>query len=47
MICAKKIPATILYEDEKSLAFKDVNPVAKSHFLVVPKTEHKSKLSQL
>lgn len=36
-IVNKDIPANILYEDEKALAFSDVNPVAKTHFLVIPK----------
>eukprot|EP00948_MAST-09A_sp_MAST-9A-sp1_P003326 g3326.t1 len=36
-IISKEIPATILYEDDKSLAFADINPVAKTHFLVIPK----------
>ena len=33
------IPAEILYEDERVLAFKDVNAQAPEHFLVIPK-EH-------
>ena len=33
------IPAEKLYEDERVLAFKDVNPQAPEHFLVIPK-EH-------
>ena len=36
-IVKKEIPATILYEDDKCLAFRDVAPVAKTHFLVIPK----------
>ncbi len=36
-IIDKEIPATILFEDDKVLAFKDVNPVAPCHFLVIPK----------
>eukprot|EP00356_Strombidium_inclinatum_P007220 CAMPEP_0170487224 /NCGR_PEP_ID=MMETSP0208-20121228/6086_1 /TAXON_ID=197538 /ORGANISM="Strombidium inclinatum, Strain S3" /LENGTH=107 /DNA_ID=CAMNT_0010761441 /DNA_START=15 /DNA_END=338 /DNA_ORIENTATION=+ len=36
-IVAKEIPAKIIYEDDKCLAFNDVNPVAKTHFLVIPK----------
>ena len=31
------IPAEILYEDERVLAFKDVNAQAPEHFLVIPK----------
>ena len=36
-IVAKEIPATIIYEDEQCLAFRDIAPVAKTHFLVIPK----------
>jgi histidine triad (HIT) family protein len=36
-IVAKQIPAQIIYEDEVCLAFRDINPVAKVHFLVIPK----------
>ncbi|XP_047448077.1 histidine triad nucleotide-binding protein 2, mitochondrial isoform X2 [Mugil cephalus] len=33
----KSIPADIIYEDEKCLAFRDVNPQAPVHFLVIPR----------
>ncbi|MGS2719740.1 histidine triad nucleotide-binding protein [Paraglaciecola aestuariivivens] len=36
-IINKEIPAEILYEDELALAFKDINPQAPIHFLVIPK----------
>jgi histidine triad (HIT) family protein len=36
-IIRKEIPAAILYEDELALAFRDVNPQAPVHFLVIPK----------
>lgn len=36
-IIDRQIPATIVYEDEKALAFRDINPVAPTHILVVPK----------
>ena len=36
-IIAREIPAHILFEDELSLAFKDINPQAPVHFLVIPK----------
>jgi histidine triad (HIT) family protein len=36
-IVAKKIPAFRIYEDERSLAFADINPVAEGHVLVIPK----------
>ena len=32
------IPSTKVYEDESVLAFKDINPNAPVHVLVVPKT---------
>ncbi|XDV20202.1 hypothetical protein PO909_025561 [Leuciscus waleckii] len=36
-IIDKTIPAVIIYEDEKCLAFRDVNPQAPVHFLVIPR----------
>ena len=36
-ILEKKIPATVVYEDEHTLAFRDIRPVAPTHVLVVPK----------
>lgn len=36
-ITNKKAPAEIVYEDEKSCAFKDINPKAPTHLLIVPK----------
>eukprot|EP00045_Choanoeca_perplexa_P000387 m.14330 g.14330 ORF g.14330 m.14330 type:complete len:169 (-) comp10258_c0_seq1:35-541(-) len=36
-IIRKEIPADILYEDDRSLVFNDVNPQAPTHFLVIPK----------
>lgn len=36
-IAAHEIPATILYEDEHTIAFLDINPVKSGHTLVVPK----------
>lgn len=37
-IAARQIPATIVYEDDALLAFKDINPAAPVHLLVIPKT---------
>ncbi|XP_026994040.2 histidine triad nucleotide-binding protein 2, mitochondrial [Tachysurus fulvidraco] len=37
-IIDKSIPADIIYEDSKCLAFRDISPQAPVHFLVVPKT---------
>lgn len=36
-IINRDIPSTIVYEDEKVIAFNDVNPAAPIHILVVPK----------
>jgi len=36
-IIAREIPATIVYEDDLVLAFKDIKPAAPSHVLIVPK----------
>lgn len=38
-IVKKEIPAEIVFEDEKVLAFLDINPVNPGHTLVIPK-EH-------
>ncbi|MEQ4724805.1 histidine triad nucleotide-binding protein [Nonomuraea sp. B19D2] len=39
-IVAKEIPAEIVYETGRTLAFRDVNPQAPTHVLVVPKQHH-------
>lgn len=36
-IIRKEIPADIVYEDDLALAFKDINPQAPVHILVIPK----------
>ena len=36
-IVRKEIPSTIVYEDEEIVAFKDINPIAPVHILVIPK----------
>ena len=36
-IAGKEIPSTIVYEDEQVLAFKDLEPQAPVHVLVIPK----------
>ncbi|MCX8074360.1 MAG: histidine triad nucleotide-binding protein [Clostridia bacterium] len=41
-IISRDVPATIVYENEYVIAFKDIYPVAPVHILVVPKTHIKS-----
>lgn len=36
-IIARAIPSQIVYEDEQVLAFRDINPQAPTHVLIVPK----------
>jgi len=41
-IINREIPSDIVYEDEKVLAFRDVDPKAPFHVLVIPKEHIKS-----
>jgi histidine triad (HIT) family protein len=41
-----EIPASIIYEDERMIAFKDINPQAPLHALIVPK-RHIASLNDL
>lgn len=43
-IAAHKAPATILYEDEQCVVFRDINPKAPVHLLVIPR-KHISSLN--
>jgi len=36
-IIKKEIPADVVYEDDSILAFRDINPQAPVHVLVIPK----------
>ena len=38
-IISKEIPADIVFESENVLAFKDINPKAPVHILIIPKIE--------
>ena len=38
-IIDKEVPADLVYEDDKCLAFRDVNPQAPVHMLVIPRQE--------
>ena len=40
-----EIPSSKVYEDEEVLAFKDINPAAPIHVLVIPK-KHITSLQQ-
>ena len=56
-IASKQIPSKIAFEDDDLLAFHDINPVAPTHILVIPKqhitslaeatTEHQALLGKL
>jgi histidine triad (HIT) family protein len=39
-IIAGAIPATVVYETDRVLAFRDINPQSATHVLVVPKVHH-------
>jgi len=45
-IINKEIPSSIVYEDSEILAFRDINPAAPVHILVIPK-KHISSLIEL
>jgi histidine triad (HIT) family protein len=36
-IAAKRAPASIVYENQKAIAFLDIHPVVEGHTLVIPK----------
>ena len=36
-IIDRQVPASIVYEDDRALAFRDINPQAPVHVLVIPK----------
>lgn len=41
-ILARQIPAAIVFEDDHVLAFKDIQPQARVHVLVIPKRRARS-----
>ena len=45
-IIAKQIPAKIIHEDDHVIAFRDVNPQAPTHALIIPR-RHISTLNDL
>ncbi|EEF41819.1 histidine triad (hit) protein, putative [Ricinus communis] len=38
-IIDKEIPSTIVYEDDKVLAFRDISPQAPIHIIIIPKVK--------
>ena len=38
-IINRELPADIVYEDDQCMAFRDINPKAPTHVLLVPKRE--------
>ena len=45
-IISKEVPSKIVYEDERVLAFEDINPRAPIHILLIPK-EHFGTLHEI
>jgi histidine triad (HIT) family protein len=45
-IINREIPASIVYEDDRVVAFNDINPQASTHVLVVPR-QHIASLNDL
>ncbi len=41
-IINNEIPSSKVYENDKVLAFKDINPLAKEHYLFISKTHSKN-----
>lgn len=45
-IAAKEIPGEVVYEDDEIVAFRDINPVAPTHILIIPR-QHIETLNDL
>jgi len=45
-IIQKEIPTSFIYEDDRMVAFKDINPQAPIHILLIPK-EHYASLNDV
>ncbi len=41
-IAQKQVPASIVYEDEKAMAFLDIKPLNEGHTLVIPKEHYEN-----
>ena len=44
-IVAGELPATIVAEDERTIAFMDINPATRGHALVIPRAHSRDLLS--
>jgi histidine triad (HIT) family protein len=47
LIIARTIPAEIVFENERMIAFRDIAPKAPVHLLVVPKTSEYTNVAEL
>jgi histidine triad (HIT) family protein len=47
LIVARKIPAEIVFENDRLIAFRDIAPKAPVHLLVVPKTSEYTNVAEL
>jgi len=45
-IAAKQIPAKAVFEDDRCFAFRDINPQAPTHILIIPK-RHFEKIADM
>ncbi len=41
-IIKKEIPSKIIFEDDKTLAFLDINPISEGHAIVIPKDHYET-----
>jgi len=41
-IAQKQVPASLIYEDDKALAFLDIRPLSEGHTLVIPKAHYET-----
>ena len=45
-IVAGEMPSTILYQDDEVIAFRDINPAAPTHVLIIPKRQRMPQVMQ-
>ena len=41
-VAAGEVPATLVLESDRTVAFRDINPQAPTHVLVIPKEHHEN-----